>query len=173
MRTRTLLLVTAVLLGSVIGPAAAQGPPADAPQGGHHGQAHGRTAPDLGAQLAAVRRATAKYHDVDVAIADGYVEGSPCVASSAGAMGHHYVKGSLIGGETIEATQPQVLLYIPEGDGDLRLVGVEYVHPAGGEVLGQPLFHDSPAGPDTALHVWVWQANPDGMFAAYNPNLSC
>jgi hypothetical protein len=23
------------------------------------------------------------------------------------------------------------------------------------------------------LHAWVWQANPAGMFAAWNPTVSC
>ncbi len=24
-----------------------------------------------------------------------------------------------------------------------------------------------------ALHVWAWRSNPDGVFADWNPNVSC
>jgi hypothetical protein len=24
-----------------------------------------------------------------------------------------------------------------------------------------------------ALHVWIWEPNPDGTFANFNPNVSC
>ena len=27
--------------------------------------------------------------------------------------------------------------------------------------------------PHYDLHVWVWQANPAGIFAPFNPNVSC
>ena len=141
-----------------------------------------RSAPGVGAQLAQVRAATARYHDVDVAIADGYVlpPGSPCVEGAEGAMGYHFVHlgrlGQLMGDATLalDPTAPEALLYIPGRDGRLRLVGVEYLHPQGGELFGQPLADFSPPfGEETALHVWLWQANPAGMFAPYNPNLSC
>ncbi|MEX2550046.1 MAG: hypothetical protein WD638_07455, partial [Nitriliruptoraceae bacterium] len=95
-----------------------------------------------------------------------------CVAGPDGAMGYHYVHFGRVG--QLDPALPQVLLYAPGGDGHLRLVGVEYLSPTGGEVLGQPLADFSPPfGPDTALHVWLWQANPAGMSASYNPNLSC
>ena len=137
------------------------------------GQALGRSAPGIGAELARVRAATARYHDVEVAIRAGYVAASPCVEDpgGAGAMGIHYLNPSLIG--QLHPTLPQALLYLPAPNGGLRLVGVEYLSPWGGEVLGQPLADASPLGPDTALHVWLWQANPAGMFAPYNANLSC
>jgi hypothetical protein len=64
-----------------------------------------------------------------------------------------------------------MLLYVPSPSGGLRLAGVEYVGPVGTTVLGQELEPGGPMGP--ALHVWVWRANPDGMFADFNPKLSC
>ena len=141
-----------------------------------------RSAPGVGAQLAQVRAATARYHDVEGALADGYVlpPDSPCVEGPEGAMGYHYVHlgrlGQLLADDTLalNPTAPEALLYIPGPDGQLRLVGVEYLHPQGGELFGQPLANFSPPfGEETALHVWLWQANPAGMFAAYNPTLSC
>jgi hypothetical protein len=172
-RTRRVLafVITALLLASIGSPALARGGAGHEP--GQHGQALGRLSPGLGAELAQVRAATAKYHDIDVALADGFVlpPESHCVASPEGAMGYHYVNGDRIG--QLDPTMPQVLLYIPEEDGRLRLVGVEYLSPGGGQLFGEEFDDWSPLGDGTALHVWLWQANPAGMFASYNPNLSC
>jgi hypothetical protein len=169
-RTPLLLSVIVLLLTSVL---AAPGLAQDdhTPDTDRRGQALGRHAPGLGAELAAVRTATARYHDVEVALSDGFVAASPCVEGPEGAMGFHYVHEGRFG--QLDPTLPQALLYIPGPRGQLRLVGVEYLHPAGGEVLGQALTHASPLGPETALHVWLWRHNPAGMFAPYNPKLSC
>ncbi len=170
-------ITTLLLLATFAPPALAHdSAPHDATstEGNHRGQALGRSAPGLGAELARVRAATARYHRVEVAIAAGYAPASPCVEDpgGAGAMGIHFVNPGLVG--QLDPTLPQALLYLPHDDGRLRLVGVEYLSPWGGEVLGQQLADPSPPfGPETALHVWLWQANPAGMFAAYNPNLSC
>lgn len=172
-RSRHLLavLVTALLLASIGSPALAHGGAAADPA--QRGQALGRSSPGLGAELAQVRAATAKYHDIEVALADGFAlpPESDCVASPEGAMGYHYVNVGRIG--QLDPTMPQVLLYIPGKDGRLRLVGVEYLSPGGGELFGQQLDDPTPIPGVTALHVWLWQANPAGMFAPYNPSLSC
>lgn len=74
----------------------------------------------------------------------------------------------------------------------LSLVGVEYivfkaawervngVGAAPPEILGHPLLASSHIFPGNAnpidhyeLHVWVWKDNPNGMFAPYNPNVTC
>jgi hypothetical protein len=138
-------------------------------------------------ELAQAREATAKYHDVANAVADGYVPFSDCVAGPGlGTMGIHYAKPSLLGGG-LDARHPELLLYVPSDDG-LRLVGVEYFKidadqnlttdddrpslfgqpfdgPMEGHQPGMPRHYD--------LHVWLWQANPAGMFAQFNPNVSC
>jgi hypothetical protein len=166
-RPHRLLLAAALLLSSTLAtPALAHGAAAGEP--GQRGQALGRIEPGLGAQLAQVRAATARYHDVEVAVAEGFVEASPCVEGPDGAMGYHYVHFGRLG--QLDATLPQALLYVPEHDGRLRLVGVEYLGMEGANLFGQQ-FTPGPAG--YALHVWLWQANPAGMFADYNPNLSC
>jgi hypothetical protein len=169
-------VVAALLLtASLASPALARGGATHGHHGhhGHHGQALGQASPGLGAELAQVRAATARYHDVEVALAEGFVPVSPCVEDpdGAGAMGVHLLHEARVG--QLDPTLPQVLLYVPRPDGELRLVGVEYLNPSGGEVLGQPLADLSPMGANTALHVWLWQANPAGMFASYNPSLSC
>ncbi len=176
---RRLAAITALLLLATLAtPALAHdGAPHDsaANERTQRGQALGRGAPGLGAELARVRAATARYHRVEVALADGFVPASPCVEdpNGAGAMGIHFVNRARMG--QLDPTLPQALLYLPHDDGRLRLVAVEYIYPAGqGQLFGQRFTDDVPdVGEDVALHVWLWQANPAGMFAPYNPNLSC
>ena len=81
------------------------------------------------ATLAAVRHATAAFHDVDQAVASGYAApaGGHCEASAAGAMGVHSVNAALMQTPALIPEQPEVLLYLPSGSGNYRLVGVEYV----------------------------------------------
>ncbi len=138
--------------------------------------------------LATARQATAKYHDPAVAVADGYHATDQCVAvPGLGTMGYHYVKFESITPQHPEVAKPGGLLYIPSSDGP-RLVGVEYFQvdrdqdvqtdgdrptlfgvpfdgPMPGHEPGMPVHYD--------LHVWTWAHNPDGMFAQWNPALSC
>jgi hypothetical protein len=138
------------------------------------------------AALAEVRAATARYHRPEVALADGYHPTEECVASPDGGMGRHWVNPERLG--STDPARPGILLYGMAGDGRLRLVGVEYLvvdddqdlstdadRPS---VLGQPF--DGPMSghePDMPvhydLHVWLWAHNPAGMFASWNPALSC
>lgn len=82
-------------------------------------------------QLANVRRATAAFHDIDKAMAAGYASpaGGHCDASAAGAMGVHAANPALLQDIALNPEQPEVLLYLPSGGGNYRLVGVEYVQP--------------------------------------------
>ena len=83
------------------------------------------------AEMAAVKAATAAYHDVSKAIADGYLAPSAaaCVASPAGAMGVHSANPALGSDTIVDPLRPEVLLYQPTRGGGFRLVGVEYVVP--------------------------------------------
>jgi hypothetical protein len=140
--------------------------------------------------LAAVRAATASFRDVDDAIEAGYArfvdaKGVACIDSPYGAMGIHYVKGSLIG--TMNPTTPQALVYEPLKNGKLRLVAVEYIafqsdwdatHASPPWLFGQEFMRT--AAPNRygipafyALHAWIWKHNPSGMFASWNPRVSC
>ncbi len=136
--------------------------------------------------VATVRAATARYHDVAVAEADGYLPVSDCVESPAGAMGIHYMNPARAAAP-IDLRAPAFLLYLPV-DGELRLVGVEYFRADADQDLGTDddrpslLGHDfdgpmpghGPGAPvHYDLHVWAWSHNPDGMFAEFNPALSC
>ena len=158
--------------------------------------------------LAAVRRATAAFHDVDTAIAAGYASpaGGVCDQIAIGTMGVHTSNPALVQNQALIPAQPEVLLYLPTGDGNFRLVGVEYLQvlllrntttnqvapwfshdpwpadyvvvnstpslfgqafqgPMAGHVPGMPWHYD--------LHVWTWNPNPAGMFAQWNPAISC
>lgn len=139
--------------------------------------------------LQAAKAASARYHSLEQAIGDGYSgAGEPCVASPEGAMGIHHVNGPLIGDPAIDPLQPEILLYIPGDDGKLKLVGVEYFKVDADQNLGtaddrpslfsQPFDGPMPGHNPTMpvhydLHVWLWEPNPSGMFAPFNPALSC
>ncbi len=76
--------------------------------------------------LAGIRQATARYHRVDAAIADGYVFGSPCESMPGQGIGIHYRKASLIDG-VVDPFQPELLVYEPRDNGDIELVAVTFV----------------------------------------------
>ena len=134
------------------------------------------------ADLASVRAATAKYHDVEVAKGDGYVEVSPCEQNASGVMGIHFLHPQLAQDAVIDPHRPEVLLYVPTATG-YRLVGVEYfiaeaAAPWGASVLGRdfdgPMAGHGPGMPrHYDLHLWLWKHNPAGMTAQYNPSASC
>ena len=129
--------------------------------------------------LATLRRVTARYHSFERAQADGYTAKlTECMASAEGGMGYHYGHPSLIDGG-VDVAAPEVLLYEPQRNGQLRLVGVEYVVPFDAwrapesPVLFGQHFHRNDSFELWALHVWVWRHNPSGLFADWNPNVSC
>jgi hypothetical protein len=133
------------------------------------------------ASLAAVRAATAQFHRSEVAEATGYFNTGECVElPGVGAMGYHFVNFGLVDLE-LNPTQPEILVYAPSPSGNMKLVAVEYAVPIGPwdaiydyppSVLGQNL-HPAPHLGLYILHAWVWQHNPAGMFADWNPNVSC
>lgn len=134
--------------------------------------------------LTAVRTATAQFRDVDVATAQGYVPVSPCEQlPGAGGMGIHYLHPGLAADGEVIPTRPEILLYEPTEDG-LALVGVEYFvteDAAAGRtpsVLGRsfegPMDGHGPGMPrHYDLHLWVWEQNPNGVSATWNPAVTC
>lgn len=127
----------------------------------------------------AVRAATEKYKDPAVAVADGYVP-MPCVSGPAGgAMGMHYVNPPFLEDKVVDVAKPEALMYEPQPDGTLELLGIEFI------IFGEPtaymghLFNFTNApnryglDPFYELHVWAWRHNPDGIFADFNPSVSC
>ena len=133
-----------------------------------------------------VRSSTAQYQDISAATAAGYGPFLGCVSGSDhGAMGIHYVNGTLLNG-TLDPTLPQALIYEPS-NGQMSLVGVEYIvdaatwlkNNANPPVLeGQTFqFIDSPNRFNIPsffeLHVWAWRSNPKGSFMDWNDNVTC
>jgi len=143
-----------------------------------------------GALLRAVRESTARFKDVSVAQAEAYSLLFGCVTGpDSGAMGLHYVNMALVGSGVVDAATPQIVIYEPQPDGHLRLIGADFLvladpwdkaHPGQGapQLMGQ-LYHyfESPnrfgLPPFYTLHVWAWKPNPNGAFVNWHPNVSC
>jgi hypothetical protein len=135
----------------------------------------------------AVREATKQYLDINNAVKDGYAPFLGCVSGSDhGAMGVHYVNGNLLNG-TIDDAHPQALIYEPQANGQMKLVGVEFIAFAStwlqsntnppvldGQVF---LYVDSPNRFNIPaffeLHVWAWRDNPQGHFVDWNNHVTC
>jgi|SRR6185503_5183091 hypothetical protein len=140
-------------------------------------------------RIAQLRRLVARFHDFDAAVKAGWAAPiTPCLVAAdlpsqpgSGAMGLHYGNLAYIqDGGVVDLLQPELLLYEPEKSGKLRFVGVEYIvpftdHPATAApptLLGQP-FAPVPEFGVWGLHIYVGRENPEGIFAAWNPKVSC
>jgi hypothetical protein len=137
-----------------------------------------------------VQKATRRYRNINVAIAEGWKPGTPCVSGpNSGAMGVHFVKEDRIDGK-VNAEEPESLMYEPLPNGAWRLVGVEYIiiaqpwadeHPNSSvtpsidghltHYVGTPNRYGLPAFYE--LHVWAWADNPNGNFADWNSEVTC
>ena len=162
-----------------------------------------------------VRMLTAKYQDVNVALAEGFIRDPANMCETAdmmgrpkelGAMGIHYFRPDMLGisappnprvdgnGTHTDFRKPSILIYEPQADGSLKLVAVENLvfakawHEAGNTrpPSFQGVEYDSMKDdPATAIdeahmfeahydrHVWLYRDNPSGMFAQFNPKVSC
>lgn len=135
---------------------------------------------ELAMALDEIYRATAAFIDYDQAEAAGFTRITPCDTDpQQGAQGYHYAIPARIDA-TVSLLEPEILMYEPMPNGSMRLVGVEYIvpfssHPQPAEppsLLGQAFM------PNTryevwALHVWLYQFNPAGVFSTWNPLVSC
>lgn len=135
-------------------------------------------ASDLSAELARARAATAKYHDLSRAEADGYI---PDMCDFEGC---HWFNWNLYDG-TFDPEHPEALIYTETRNGEWRLIAVEYIvaggDPAPPEPEGFTGDEDASDGDeygwrfntegflDWELSAWIWFNNPNGMFAMENP----
>jgi hypothetical protein len=155
--------------------------------GAQHGgsAAHARPAGDL---VNVVRAATERFKDVSVAEAEGYALMFGCVSGPDwGAMGLHYVNLPLVIDNVLDPARPEIVIYEPQPNGKLKLIGADFLVFAGGwhatnqatPQLGGQLMHlfESPNRfglPDFyTLHVWAWKDNPSGTFSNWHSNVSC
>jgi hypothetical protein len=135
------------------------------------------------------RMGTERYRDQATAILDGYRR----IGRDFPAMGEHWIRVGLLFDGRLDASQPEVLNYVPV-NGKPQLLGVAYAVP----LLRGEEPPDGPAGPDAwhdhsrtvedetvlplhhvpgnaqdsarlaMMHAWIWSLNPEGMFAADN-----
>jgi len=129
--------------------------------------------------LAELRRVTARYHNLNAAIADGFVFRHGCEIRPTGAVGTVYVKFAHALDGKIDPSKPDGLLYEPAQNGRLKLTGVElaipyalWTEPEPPQFLGATFQREDELGV-FGLHVWIWRHNPDGMLAPANPRVSC
>lgn len=141
----------------------------------------------LNREIAELRHATARFHRFEVAEEAGYTvlvthptSGAACLDHpTEGGMGRHYLNPALVD-DAVSVADPEVVLYEPQANGRLRLVGFEYVIPFAirgpGEtpptLFGQEFQHNTTFNL-WMLHVYSWKNNPGGMFATWNPNITC
>lgn len=168
---------------------------------------------DVSAELAAVKAASARYADVNTALAESYIPdpSGHCVSAAAeglpaewGAMGLHYLNPARLGivateprvdgnGLNTDFLKPSILLYEPQADGTMRLVGVEnLVFEKAWKAAGNteaPVFAgrnwdymaDDPNTPGDEAHGFephfdqhVWFVdNPAGSLMPFNPAITC
>lgn len=136
-------------------------------------------------QLSELRTLLSRYENVEDAIADGFEQFGGCMANDQGSQGIHFTNGARIGDPAVDFMQPEVLMYEPREDGSLRLIGMELLvfqedwHAAGNDATPVQLGREFGINmtlldrPFYALHVWVWQYNPSGFFANWNPLVTC
>ena len=79
---------------------------------------------ELSSQLAAARAATARYHRIEAALADGFVDINLFVPG----MGWHFINSGRVNA-TFDPAEPELLVYTREKNGRMRLVAVEYAVP--------------------------------------------
>ena len=140
--------------------------------------------------IADARAATARFKDIEVAIAENYVKMGPDFP----AMGEHWVKGEYIMRGELDARRPAILTYARMGD-SLVLTGAVYAlalkhgdapprwleegqwHDHVGTIDEESLlFHDqhddmSSGERLVVMHAWLWADNPAGIFATDNWSL--
>lgn len=164
--------------------------------------------------LDALRAAVEKYKDVDAALADGYIPdpSGHCVDAAAeglpaewGGMGVHYLDPAQLKlaagtprvdgmGTHTDFMRPSILLYEPQEDGSMVLVGIEnLVFEQAWRAMGNdgpPMTNgrawdhmaDDPATPGDEAHgfmphfdqhIWLFRDNPAGTMMPFNPEVTC
>jgi hypothetical protein len=151
----------------------------------HSTQAHGNPPEgdfQLHKLLADVRKETAPFTDLQLALAANYVKfpdlAGDCVAQPGqGGMGIHYLNAALLDAE-LDPLRPEMLVYRTTPAGKHELVALEYVvfapvwdtlHSQPPVLFGHPLHlvrtpnRYGTAMPLYELHVWLWEPNRNGL----------
>lgn len=185
-RLRSALVTVAV--AGVLGVNAAATAPAYAHDEVHEASASGSRL--TGQDRQAIHQATKKLRTPAAAKAADFLPSETCTAlPGVGGMGYHFVNLANLADGVLDASKPEVLVFVPDGKGGLTLGAVEYMTvdgdqdlatdsdrpflfgtvpfdgPMPGHEPGMPVHYD--------LHVWLYEHNPAGMFATWNPAVSC
>jgi len=105
-------------------------------------------------QIARVRAATARYHDINVALEEGFTAIAPgtCHNGDDGyPVGISYVNIPRFLSAEVDPDEPEFISYIPTGDGNVRLVSIAYGN--------RSLFRDTrpPNTPGYRAGLFPWQ----------------
>jgi len=137
-----------------------------------------------------VKKATRALRTPAAAVAAGFQPTDECAElPGVGGMGYHYVNLDNLLDGVIDPRRPEVLVFVPTGDGGRKLGAVEYFQvdadqdvttdddrpslfgkyafdgPMLGHGPGQPIHYDK--------HVWLYKHNPAGQLQPWNPKVHC
>ncbi|MGD2047088.1 MAG: hypothetical protein PVH96_12815 [Gemmatimonadota bacterium] len=127
-----------------------------------------------------VRIANARFRQIETAIYEGWRSQSPegCAVSPDGGQAFHFLNPALVDSE-VNVLHPELFMYEPRADGSMELVGADYIIPFDQwhsseppQLLGHDFARNEPLGV-WAIHLWAWRANPNGVFAPWNPEVGC
>ncbi len=179
---------TTTALALLVATAAAAAPAAAVQGTADHDRGEDRLTRADRRQLDVVRRATAKYRDVRVALRDGFVPTDECYGEPGqGVMGFHYAHPRRVVDQVHDPKRPDILIYLPGKGGRRELAAVEWyrldpdqdLSTAAGRprILGRPfegpMIHSSGGPAHFDKHVWLFKRNPAGTFAPFNPAAHC
>ncbi|GGK19948.1 hypothetical protein GCM10010124_10710 [Pilimelia terevasa] len=141
----------------------------------------------LAGQLARLRASTDRYASPRAAVRDGFLPAPTCVElPGSGGVGYQYVRPAHVADGVVDALRPEALVYVPTAQGR-RLGAVAYLATDRDQDLATDgdrptLFGRAFDGPTPGrdampvhyhLHVWAYTQNPVGIFAPFNPRVSC
>ena len=141
--------------------------------------------PALVDEVGAVREALSDYVTGREAEQLEYTNTEKCISTGDGGYGVVFVREGTDGSGGTDPEAPPILLYGLTRSWTYQLLGAEWYVPAADTeepptLFGQR-FHDPADGhsPETdqpshyGLHAWLFDANPQGMFAPLNPTVTC
>lgn len=135
----------------------------------------------LSPEVEALRNSLSPYSSLALAKAAGFnTPITDCMSNGdLGSMGVHFANTTRLDG-VAEQLKPEALIYEPGTNGEMSLVGVEFIVPfaAVPKTSPAPVLFGQKFSPNDdfgvwGLHVWTHRTNPSGTFAPWNPRVHC